>query len=102
MVVYLDSFWKIGVSAKVWCENIPELTQLIHVPIYVSPQCVKLVIVQEEMDGFILRILALTTDIVESDKLTVTIKNLWVYLWNVGLNFRMPYWFLYLPYHFLS
>lgn len=37
MIVYLDSFREIGVGAKIWCQDILESTQLVHIPVWISP-----------------------------------------------------------------
>ena len=81
MVIYLDCLREIGVGAEIRCQNVPEFAQLIHVPVWISPQRIKLVIIQEEMHHFLFWVLAITSCVIKTDKFAVPFEYLWVYLW---------------------
>lgn len=80
VVVDLYRFWKIGVSAEIWCEDISESAQLFRVAIHVYPKRIELIVIKEKVNCFFLWLRAFPSDVVESYKFAFTFEYLWAYL----------------------
>jgi hypothetical protein len=76
MVVNLNSFREISVSAEIRCQNVPKPAQLLHIPVNIHPQRIELIIIKEKMNRFIFRVLAVASGIVKSNKFTLALECL--------------------------